>query len=171
MLDNKTFNKKLGGIVASAKSQRDSVQLLIASGVEQYLEHQDTGQLSRLVAACVTVKSLPTTVIKDYIKSRVNVKYVKARDGSMVFKKDGEAPTMLEALDVSWYDWKGNNQHKPKADVDILQKLKNFAASLEKTLVEGKLKAGQEAAFASVMDDLTQLQHKVAKQLQAEPSF
>lgn len=154
MLSNKQFNTKLAALVRSAKSMRESVQILIESGCEQYLEHGDTGQLTRLVKACVGVKSLPTTVIKDYIKACANVKYTKASDNvTMVFKKNGKEPE-VKMLEQTWYEWDGNSQHKPKPDFDLTtvlaQALKRMQKAEDDSEVKFKDKARDEAIAARV---------------------
>jgi hypothetical protein len=151
MLNNKQFSAKLSGVVKSAKSQRDTIQVLIESGLSQYQQHGDTNQLSRIVAACVGVRSLPTTVIKEYIKASANVIYTKAKDGTMVFKKAGgeKEPVVQKVFNTgqpeptTWYDWEGNTQATPKADFDLMARLKTLQANAIKALENGTVKKGQ----------------------------
>lgn len=158
MLDNKQFTAKLNGVIKSAKSMRESVQALIESGLEQYGEHGDTGQLSRLIQACVGVRSLPTNVIRDYIKAHANVMFTKAKDGTHVFKKAaGEKTTAVKPTTQTWYDWEGNGNKAPQTDFDVEKKIQMLIKSTTKALEEGKVKEGQEAEASSLVAKLQEV--------------
>lgn len=153
MLDNKQFKDKLNGVITSAKNQRQSVQALIESGLEQYRDFGNAGQLSLLMDKCVGVKSMPTVTIKNYIKAQANVKYSKNVDGNYVFSKASkEEEVSVTLLSDSWYEWKDgehNNvltdeqklERKEKAMVNTLKELKNKRSSeyIMNLLVEGGL--------------------------------
>ena len=139
LLDSKTFNRKLSGGVRSAKSQRDNIQALILSGLAQYKEHGNAGQLSSLLAAYVGVKSVPTVTIKDYIKEHANVKYAKNKDGDHVFSKDGGKGVervVTEPLET-WYDWK-KAKHNNVKEVNYLKRL---TTDVSKLIAKGTNKA------------------------------
>lgn len=158
MLNNKQFTAKLNGVIKSAKSMRESVQVLIESGLEQYGEHGDTGQLSRLIQACVGVRSLPTNVIRDYIKAHANVMFTKAKDGSYVFKKAaGEKETTTVAITATWYDWEGNGNAAPKTDFDVEKRIQMLIKSTTKALEEGKVKEGQESEASLLVAKLQEV--------------
>lgn len=158
MLDNKTFSTKLRGIVSSALNQRDNIQAVIVSGFEEYNEHGNSGQLSRVLKACVGVKSLPTKVILDYIKAHANVSYIKVKDGTMQFKKSsGETACTVIPFETTWYDWSGNGQHNPPADFDIHARIKALMTSTKKAMDDGKIKSGQEAKARDAMQALQAL--------------
>jgi len=158
MLDNKTFSTKLRGIVTSALNQRDNIQSVIVSGFEEYSEHGNSGQLSRVLKACVGVKSLPTKVILDYIKAHANVSYIKVKDGTMQFKKaSGETACTVIPFSETWYNWTGNGQHNPPADFDIHARIKALMTSTKKAMDDGKIKSGQEDEARAVMQALQAL--------------
>ncbi len=83
----KNFSAQLKAITNSAITQRENAQSILEFGFERYKENGDTGYLTRTVQACVGVRSLNTEKMIGYVKSIANVKYVKSKDGSKVFKK------------------------------------------------------------------------------------
>ena len=89
-MDRKTFNRKLSGVVKSAKSMRENVQELIVAGLVHFEEHADTGYLTDLVRACQGVRALPTATINEYIQTHANVAWGKLKDGQKGYKKVGK---------------------------------------------------------------------------------
>ena len=127
----KNFDSKLGSFVRTAKNQRETIQHFIEFGLTMAKEHGDLGYLSRFMVASVGVKSIPTRTIKDYKKEHANVKWVKTKDGSHTFKKDGKKLEVTEPETV-WYEWK---KAKHQAEVDqekrALSMFKAYAKKLK----------------------------------------
>lgn len=164
MLANKEFNTTLKGVITSAKNQRDKIQALIVSGLEEYQEHGNTGQLSRLIQAVVGVRSLPTNTLRDFIKAHANVMFTKAKDGSYVFKKmTGEKEVAVTIPDVTWYNWKGNPNKNPNLDFDVAKALSQMVKRVAKAMDEGKVKEGQEEEASLVLSDLSKLEKRIAE--------
>ena len=149
-MDRKTFNRKLSGVVKSAKSMRDNVQELIVAGLVHYEEHQDTGYLTDLVRACQGVRSLPTTTISEYIKLHANVGWGKLKDGKPGFKKVGK-DIEVQMPEVTWYDWEGGKHNEVKSDYQFLSTIKSAITKAVKAHEEGRIsdeqwEAAQKAA-------------------------
>lgn len=143
-LNQKDFNKKLSGVITSAKSQRDNVQILIVSGLELYKEHRNTGQLTQLIQSIIGVKSLPTTTIKEYIKAHANLRFVTNKNKDYVFKAMSKDTTVEEIVET-WYNWSGNKEAKPAPDMDIIAQAKSLLTRLKKAALEGHIKDADKA--------------------------
>jgi len=138
-LSNKQFNSKLNGVLRSASTQRDNIQELIISGLAQYEQHGNTGQLTLIIQGCVNVKSLPTTVIKEYIKAHANVAFQQNKNKDFVFKKIG-TEVEVQIPQTTWYDWAGNKEARPQPDMNLIVRAKTFAKQLESALSNHKVK-------------------------------
>lgn len=142
-MDRKTFNRKLSGVVKSAKTMRDNVQELIVAGLVHYEEHGDTGYLTDLARACKGVRALPTTTITEYIKAHANVGWGKLKDKRLGFKKVGK-DIEVQMPNVTWYDWEGGDHNVIKEDYDMLASVRSAVTKAIKKAQEGHLKEGQE---------------------------
>lgn len=160
MLDNKAFNNKLNGVITSAKSQRDSIQVLIESGLDEYDSCGNAGQLSRLLAKCIGVRSLPSVKIKDYIQAQANLKYSKNKDGDYVFSKASKKEKItVTRIDENWYEWKADK--KESAGTDYAKRMCSAIKSaklhgcskqaMAKALVEGGMSATDLQAIVDLM--------------------
>ena len=144
ILNNKQFSTKLNGVIRSAKSQRDTIQQLIISGLEQYKDHRNTGQLTRLIQATYEVKSLPTRVIKEFVKAHANVQFTQNKEKEFVFKALSKE-TEVTIPEVTWYNWEGNENANVKPDMDVIAQAKSFYTRITKALNEGKVKDKDKA--------------------------
>ena len=153
ILTNKQFNTKLSSLIRSAKTQRDNVQQLVLSGLEQYQAHGNTGQLTKLIQACVGVRSLPTTVIKEFIKAHANVAFQKNKNGDYVFKKIGK-DVEVTTPECTWYDWEGNKEAKPAPDMNIIVQAKTLASKIEKAIKDHKVKGVDDAHAGELLSSL-----------------
>lgn len=143
VVTSSTFNAKLSGFVKSQVNQRDNLQSLIVFGLEHYGEHGDTAYLSKVMQACVGVRSLPTETLKGYIKQHANVRLEKdSKSGVLKFKKEGKEAEVVMPTKV-WYDWEGAKHHATP-DVDAIARIATIKTTLNKALKEGTLKDGQE---------------------------
>ena len=134
MLTNKTFTKRLNSELAIATTQRDSFQALILSGLAQYNEQGNTYQLSLLISASVSIKSIPTVTMKDYIKSLTDLVYKKNKAGEYQFiRADKDADKVCDTKPIeTWYDWK-KAKHNNVKETDYGKRLVTDA----KKLLEG----------------------------------
>lgn len=148
-MDRKTFNRKLGNVVKSAKAMRDNVQELIVAGLVHYEQHGDTGYLTDLARACKGVKSLPTQTITDYIKEHANVGWGKLKDKQLGFKKVGKE-VEVRMPEVTWYDWEGGKHNQITQDYDLLSSVRSAVTKAIKKAQEGHLKEGQEEYIAKL---------------------
>lgn len=138
------FASTMATIIRSSRSQRESLQGVIGFAANHYKETGDSVYLTRMMRACVGVKSLPTQTMKNYITGHTNLTYTKAKDGSMVFKKvkKGEEPR-VDAFVGKWYEYEAG--HQAKKDIDALVQAKALLTRIQNGLKEGKVKDQAEA--------------------------
>ena len=158
-ITEKSFNKVLHGLVRSATAQRDLAQILLVFGLEHYKQHENTVYLTRMLNACVGVKSLPTRTMKEFIQAHANVSWQKTTDGSMVFKKVGKEVQVTMPTTL-WYDFSKDHQAQP--DVNIVTRFNGFITALENAMKEGKIKEGQEAIALKISETLATLKPEIA---------
>lgn len=137
-LTDKQFKTKLTGLIKSAKNQRETIQVLILAGIEQHIEKNRTNFLSDLLASTVSVKSLPSVTIKDFIKEHTNLKYAKNKAGEYMFLKDKTSTNENVMPTINWYEF-----NKPKAAKDKPKATK--AQSIAKVLKGAELKDIEQA--------------------------
>lgn len=137
-ITTKNFKRKLSAVITSTKAMRVNVQLLIDFGLEQYRDHGNASYLSAILNQCIGVKALPTITLKDYIKEHANLRWVKLKDGSHGFKKDGKEVAVTMPT-VVWYEWEGGGHNDVKADMKIATRIKSLLTQLRTNLGDGKV--------------------------------
>lgn len=151
IVSDKKFTDKLTGFTASSKHQREALQDMLLFGLEKYKDHTDTSALSKIINALIGVRTIPSKTIKEYIKDHANVVLKKnTKDGSFVFKKNGETAvvTMPEAV---WWEHESNDKNTAKVDVtDPVALARALAKRLMDAKESGKVVAGRE----DVADDM-----------------
>jgi hypothetical protein len=142
--NDKSFNVKLSGFVASSKNQRQSLQDLIEYGLETYKVHSDTSALSRIVNTLVGVRTIPSKTIKAYICDHANLKLAKVKGSIMfVFKKDGKEVVVKPVATVWWEHEVNATNHKLDV-IDPIALMKLLGKRLMDAKTEGKIAQGRE---------------------------
>lgn len=160
VLTNKEFTAKLSGVIKSAKTQRDNIQVLIESGLAQANEHGQLTQLSVLLNSTIGVRSLNTKAIKEYVQAHAEVVWVKSKDKkSMQFKKvkGSELVGAVEEITVPWYEHEAAAKNQAKADMDVMAQAKVFLTRLSKAVEAGSIKEGQEEKAQEIKQQLASL--------------
>lgn len=152
-ITSKTFGKKLGSVIRSARSMRQNLQNIILFAMEHYANTGDTGFLDRCMAACVGVSSLPTQKMKLFIQEHANVTYreVEIKEGKRkgekirVFKKRGKVPTYKEPT-INWWEFSVAGEATPDMDVDA--SILNLVKKIDKKLAAKQVKDVNHAKAA-----------------------
>lgn len=155
-MESKVFSAKLGAFVRSTSTQRDNLQDLILAGIELYMDSGNTVYLTKVMNACIGVRSLPTKVIKAYIQDHANVSWSKAKDGQLVFKKIGKEVEVTWPV-VVWYDPAQEKKDQAKPDLDMITTIKALRKKLEKALESHTVKEGQEELAVRLLEDIKTL--------------
>ena len=135
-ITTKTFNASLASTIKSAKTMRTNAQLLIDFGFIQYKDTGDSGYLSRIVAACIGVKSLNTAKMIGYIESIANVKHAKSKDGSHVFKKTPKEEPTINDYCENWYEFE--TAETVQGDFDVAAKIAAIVKGASKASEAGR---------------------------------
>lgn len=152
------FNNKLGGVISNATRDREIIQELLMDGFLQAMPkaeggHENYARLTAIVSACVGVKSLPTRTIQDYIRTFVEVRWVKPEGEEGRYKKSGNGGVTLP--EVSWYEWVGNTNQTAKVDYDPVKAIKAVIAKAKKAAKEEHLKdADKTAPMIKQLEDM-----------------
>ena len=151
-----SFNQVLASISRSGKSLRNNVQTAVVMALDHYAKHGDTAYLNKLMEVAQATRAIRTATLKAFIQAHANVSYVKAKDGSKVFKKQGKEVQVKEVASP-W--WEYNKQGEATPDFDVLAQAKAFATRLQKALEgEGrKVKSGQEETAKKALEALQSL--------------
>jgi len=129
-----SFKSKLNNFIINSKSQREDMQELIHMALDYLAENDNPLYLTMLLNRSVSVKSLPTVTIKDYIKANAPVKYAKDKAGNYAFKHDKNSTSALNTRPTeTWYDWK-KAKHNNVKEVDH----KKLAIKHLKAINDGK---------------------------------
>lgn len=147
-INAKNFASKLTTTINSHSTQRDNLNALLVFGLEFYNgDHTensgDTVYLTKVLNACIGVKSLSTIKMKNFIKAHANVSWNKTTDGSMVFKKNKKEAVNVTMPDIKWYEFE-NEKSQPKADVHPMTQLKSWLTRAEKAVKDGLVKDSEE---------------------------
>lgn len=153
-ITGKNFNAKLGAVIRSARSMRESIQLLILFAVEHYRTTEDATYLTSIIQQTYGVKSLPSRTIQRYIQAHANVKLMKAKDGNMVFKKAAKV-VIVKQLEVVWYLF--DNGHQAAPDMDIFNSLQGIINRVHKAIDGNKVKDGQADEASYMLDKLNDI--------------
>ena len=157
--DIKSFKLALNGFIKSSKTQRDNLQDLLVYGFHKYSESGNTGELSAVVNALNSVRTIPTRTVQDYIKAFANVKLTKTKEGEFIFRKDGsgqDCPPVVKELTVTWYEWAGNDKNNAKADlVDPVAILKSAMIKIKEAIDSGKIVEGRDEIANDWLSRLT----------------
>ena len=157
-MDTKTFAAKIKAAKKSESTLRDNIQLLTVSAVDTFAQHGDTSRIEMLVNASVTMKSIRSAELKNFIKAHANVKFAAAKDqdGFIVKKIKGES-VEVKTIESNWYEFSREGIAKP--DLDLILKAKALLSSLDKAKEEGRAKVSSandrlEAVLRSTLADL-----------------
>ena len=123
-MNDQQYKSKLTGFISSSNTQKGNCQILIVEGIRQYMSSGRTTRLNDFFEQSVSVRSIPTVTIKDFIKSYTNLKYAKNKAGEYMFLKDSESNTVSSLPTELWYDWK-KAKHNNVATVDYSKRLTN----------------------------------------------
>ncbi len=164
---SKQFTTKATSTKNAAKTMRDSVQALIEAGLAHYNDHGDTVYLTKAMDCCIGTSALPSKLIKTYIQNHANVSYVKT-GGVLVFQKvkpktkGDKVAVEVEMPTITWSQFNAKVD-TPKADYDVVTRLKNFIKGIEKAVEDGKVADGQSIIAQGATDDLKALLKSIGK--------
>ena len=157
-MEIKSFKTKLAAVARSETTLRGNIQALTVSAVDTYAQHGDTSRIEMLVNASVTMKSIRSADLKNFIKAHANVKFTAAKDqdGFVVKKIKGES-IEVKPIESNWYEFSREGIAKP--DLDLILKAKALLSSLDKAKEEGRAKVSSandrlEAVLRSTLTDL-----------------
>ena len=157
-MELKTFKTKLASVVRSESTLRGNIQALTVSAVDTYAQHGDTSRIEMLVNASVTMRSVRSNTLKDFIKDHANVKFIPAKDNNgFVVKKIGKEAIKVKPIESDWFDFNKDGMAKP--DLDLILKAKALLSSLDKAKEEGRAKVNAandriEAVLRATIADL-----------------
>ena len=147
-LTDKQYRTKLTGFIKSSTTQRDNCQELIVEGIRQYKESGRTTRLTMFLNESVTVKSIPTVTIKDFIKEHTDLAYKANKAGDHQFvRADKNADKQADLPEINWYDWK-KSKHNAVKEKDYVKSLTNdvkgaLSKGVDKSeIVRGLLEGG-----------------------------
>ena len=139
IMELKTFKTKLASVVRSETTLRGNIQALTVSAVDTYAQHGDTSRIEMLVNASVTMRSVRSNTLKDFIKAHANVKFTPAENNEgFTVKKIGKGAIETKPIESDWFDF--NKEGIAKPDFDAMTKAKVFLSSLDKAKDEGRAK-------------------------------
>jgi len=157
-MELKTFKTKLATVVKSEATLRGNIQALTISAVDTFAQHGDTSRIEMLVNASVTMRSVRSNTLKDFIKAHANVKFTPAENNKgFTVKKIGKGAIETKPIESDWFDF--NKEGIAKPDLDLILKAKALLSSLDKAKEEGRAKVSSandriEAVLRSTIADL-----------------
>jgi len=163
------FKSRLSNFIKSAKSQRDNLDWLIHAGIVQYAYTGRTNHLSDLLNQSVSVKSLPSVTIKDFIKEHTDLKIkTDTKTGVMTFvRADKDSVKKATIPPFKWYEWK-KAKHNNVKETDYSKRLTTDVKKLiekgHKNDIMSALLAGGLSTkdLMNMIDGLDSLQLKAA---------
>lgn len=134
------FKTKLSSVVKREATLRDDIDSLARVAIAQYGEHGDTSWIQLLANESKGMRSIATNMLKNYIKSKANVKFADDGNGDFKVTKIGKGAIEVQSIadDERWYDFETSHTIAP--DMDLFTVLKAQAAKYEKRLEEGTAK-------------------------------
>ena len=134
------FKTKLNSAVKREATLRDDIDSLARVAIAQYGEHGDTSWLQLLANESKNMRSIATGMLKNYIKSKANVKFEDDGEGNFKVTKKGKGAIEVQPIadDERWYNFE--TKHTMAPDMDLFTVLKAQAAKYEKRLEEGTAK-------------------------------
>ena len=152
-----SFKSKLNNFMNGELSRRDELQELIHMALDHLADKNDPVYLTMLLTRSVSVKSLPTVTIKDYIKANAPVKYAKNKAGDHVFIQDKTSESILTVRPTeTWYDWK-KAKHNNVRETDYSKRLTTDAKKLIETGKKNEIVSSLLAAGLTTNDILNML--------------
>ena len=138
IMELKTFKTKLASVVKSETTLRGNIQALTVSAVDTYAQHGDTSRIEMLVNASVTMRSVRSNTLKDFIKAHANVRFTPAENNEgFTVKKIGKGAIETKPIESDWFDFNNEGIAKEKVALAII---KAAIGSIEKAQEKGNLK-------------------------------
>ena len=155
-LTDKQYRTKLTGFIKSHTTQRDNCQELIVEGIRQYKESGRTTRLTMFLNESVTVKSLPTVTIKDFIKEHTDLAYRKMdkSDEYQFVRADKKVDKKADLPEINWYDWKKSKHNAVKEKDYVKATADNFKQALKHGISKSQLISGLLGAGLTINDVL-----------------
>jgi hypothetical protein len=157
-MNDKQFTSKLKSAIKRESSFRDSIEDLARAAIERYSSNGDTSRIARLVNASVSMHSIRSNTLKEYIKFHANVVFTEQKDGSGFTVKKNKADDSIEATipegDSRWYEFDNVGKAKEKIALKIL---KGAISSITKANDDGNLKtmtSAEEKMVARLKADI-----------------
>jgi len=144
-ITTKNFKTKLSGFVKSSLSQRDNLQELVLFAVDHAKVNNDEFTLlTNIMEATLEIKSIRTTVLKDYIKAHVtNLEFGKNKAGAYMFKKSKKGvDCVYTEMTTPWYDHA--SPANKATEIDVIKRTESTINSMVKALEKGTVKAGHQ---------------------------
>jgi len=137
-MELKTFKTKLASVVKSETTLRGNIQALTVSAVDTYAQHGDTSRIEMLVNASVTMRSVRSNTLKDFIKAHANVRFTPAQDNNgFIVKKIGKGAIETKPIESDWFDFNNEGIAKEKVALAII---KAAISSIDSAKDKGNLK-------------------------------
>ena len=138
------FKTKLNSAVRREATLRDDIDSLARVAIAQYGEHGDTSWIQLLANESKGMRSIATGMLKNYIKSKANVKFADDGNGDFKVTKIGKGAIQVQPIadDERWYNFE--TKHTIAPDMDQFTVLKAQAAKYEKRLAEGTAKRSSQ---------------------------
>ena len=134
------FKTKLSSVARREATLRDDIDSLARVAIAQYGEHGDTSWIQLLANESKGMRSIATNMLKNYIKSKANVKFADDGNGNFKVTKIGKGAIEVQSIadDERWYDFE--TSHTIVADKVFMTMVTNLLASADKAKENGKLK-------------------------------
>ena len=137
-MELKTFKTKLASVVRSETTLRGNIQALTVSAVDTYAQHGDTSRIEMLVNASLTMRSVRSNTLKDFIKAHANVKFTPAKNNEgFTVKKIGKGAIETKPIESDWFDFNNEGIAKEKVALAII---KAAISSIDSAQEKGNLK-------------------------------
>jgi hypothetical protein len=134
------FKTKLSSAVKREATLRDDIDSLARVAIAQYGEHGDTSWIQLLANESKDMRSIATGMLKNYIKSKANVKFADDGEGNFKVTKTGKGAIEVQPIadDERWYDFETSHTIAP--DMDLVSVIRAKMSQYEKRLEEGTAK-------------------------------
>lgn len=149
--NHKEYMTAKRSVIKSVTAMRDNLQAMLVFGFKEAAESGNLNYLTDSLQACIGVKALPTQSIKEYIKAHVNVKWVKRKDKTYGFAKDGALE--VQECTIPWYSHE-TAKHQATADLDPIAQAKAFLTRLTKAIEGHTVKEGEEDHARTIQNAL-----------------
>lgn len=152
------FNMLLENVKANELNLRDNIQQLVISAVDTFGQHGDTSRIQALVNASISMRSVRSNVLKNFIKAHANVSFKAAKDGEgFTVRKIGKGDIEVKPIESDWFDF--DNEGVAKPDLDLAVKVKALLSAVAKAKEEGRAKVSAEnerleAVLRATLEDM-----------------